>query len=133
MPREISYDLSLEVYIRHVYIFYMFIYTYTVYICIRACSRVLSSSSRIPFCGIFPIVGKFKFPKQLFFFKACKLFNYLQPVTPGLLFPSDSDLNINTIYDGLRDLVLFIQFKKREKHSWRSVAFSKVAGFSQQL
>ena len=28
----------------------------------------------------------------------------------------------------LRDLVLFIQFKKREKRSWRSVNFSKVAG-----
>ena len=33
----------------------------------------------------------------------------------------------------LRDLVLFVQFKKREKHPWRSVNFSKVAGFSLQL
>ena len=47
------------------------------------------------------------------------------------------------IYDALRDLVPFVQFKKREKHPWRmlllvsysekypwrSVAFSKVAGF----
>ena len=30
----------------------------------------------------------------------------------------------------LRDLVLFVQFKKREKQPWRSVNFSKVAGFS---
>ena len=30
----------------------------------------------------------------------------------------------------LRDLVPFAQFKKREKHQWRSVTFSKVAGFS---
>ena len=30
----------------------------------------------------------------------------------------------------LRDLVAFVQFKKREKHPWRSVNFSKVAGFS---
>ena len=30
----------------------------------------------------------------------------------------------------LLDLVLFIQFKKREKHPWRSVNFSKVAGFT---
>ena len=27
-----------------------------------------------------------------------------------------------------RDLVPFVQFKKREKHSWRSVNSSKVAG-----
>ena len=26
------------------------------------------------------------------------------------------------------DLVTFVQFKKREKHPWRSVAFSKVGG-----
>ena len=29
--------------------------------------------------------------------------------------------------DPLRDLVLFVQFKKRKKHSRRSVIFSKVA------
>ena len=32
-------------------------------------------------------------------------------------------------YDALCDLVSFAQFKKREKHQWRSVTFSKVAGF----
>ena len=31
--------------------------------------------------------------------------------------------------DALRDLVPFVQFKKREKNPWRSVTFSKVAGF----
>ena len=31
------------------------------------------------------------------------------------------------ICDGLRDLVPFVQFKKREKHPWTSVIFSKVA------
>ena len=30
----------------------------------------------------------------------------------------------------LRNLVPFIQFKKREKHPWRSVTFIKVAGIS---
>ena len=30
--------------------------------------------------------------------------------------------------DAVRDLVLFVQFKKREKHPWRSVTFSKVTG-----
>ena len=34
------------------------------------------------------------------------------------------------IYGTLRDLVLFVQFKKREKRPWSSVDFSKVAGFS---
>ena len=29
--------------------------------------------------------------------------------------------------DALRDLVAFVQFKKREKHPWRSVNFGKVA------
>ena len=29
----------------------------------------------------------------------------------------------------MRDLVSFVQFKKREKHPWRSITFSKVAGF----
>ena len=33
----------------------------------------------------------------------------------------------------LRDLVPCTQFKKREKHPWRSVTFRKVAGFSLQL
>ena len=28
----------------------------------------------------------------------------------------------------MRDLVSFVQFKKREKHSWKSVNVSKVAG-----
>ena len=32
------------------------------------------------------------------------------------------------ICDALRDLVAFVQFKKREQHPWRSVNFSKVAG-----
>ena len=32
------------------------------------------------------------------------------------------------IYDVLRDLVPFVQFKKSEKHPWRSVTLSKVAG-----
>ena len=32
--------------------------------------------------------------------------------------------------DALFDLVSFVQFTKREKHPWKSVNFSKVAGFS---
>ena len=37
-------------------------------------------------------------------------------------------LQCNHKCDALRDLVSFVQFKKREKHPWRSVTFSKVAG-----
>ena len=33
------------------------------------------------------------------------------------------------ICGALHDLVPFVQFKKREKHPWRNVDFSKVAGF----
>ena len=33
---------------------------------------------------------------------------------------------IKHICDALRNLVPFAQFKKREKHPWRSVTFSKV-------
>ena len=37
-------------------------------------------------------------------------------------------LIFGSICDVLRDLVPFEQSKKREKHPWRSVIFSKVAG-----
>ena len=32
------------------------------------------------------------------------------------------------ICDALRNLLSFVQFRKREKHPWRSVTFSKIAG-----
>ena len=32
------------------------------------------------------------------------------------------------IWGALRDLVLFVKFKKHEKYPWKSVNFSKVAG-----
>ena len=35
----------------------------------------------------------------------------------------------NIICDALRDLVPFVQFKKREKHTWKSFILSKVADF----
>ena len=34
-----------------------------------------------------------------------------------------------TIYDILHDLVPYLQFRKCEKHQWRGITFSKVAGF----
>ena len=36
--------------------------------------------------------------------------------------------NLLNIYDALHDLVPLVQFKKREKHQWRSVTFSKAVG-----
>ena len=33
------------------------------------------------------------------------------------------------MFDPLRDLVPFVQYKKREKHPWRSVTYNKVGGF----
>ena len=42
--------------------------------------------------------------------------------------------DFSMIFYALRDdLVPFVQFKKREKHPWRNVNFSKVAGFSLQV
>ena len=35
--------------------------------------------------------------------------------------------------DTLHDLVPFVQYKKHEKHLWRSITFSKVTRFSLQL
>ena len=35
-----------------------------------------------------------------------------------------------SIIDVLRDLAPFAQFKNREKHSWRSVTFSKACNFT---
>ena len=40
---------------------------------------------------------------------------------------------IETKGDALGDLGPFLQFKKREKHSWKMVTFSKVEGFSLQF
>ena len=37
-------------------------------------------------------------------------------------------INLVLKCDTLRDLIIFVQFKKREKHPWTSVTFSKVAG-----
>ena len=32
-----------------------------------------------------------------------------------------NEMGVFVVCDALRDLVPFVQFKKREKHSWRSV------------
>ena len=47
---------------------------------------------------------------------------YIQLEPKSQLVPED----LKNICDALRDLVPFVQFKKREKHPWKSVNFSKV-------
>ena len=54
--------------------------------------------------------------------------NYL---LKSVKYGNEHDIDSNC--DALRDLELFVQFKKREKQPWRSVSFSRVAGFSLQL
>ena len=44
-----------------------------------------------------------------------------------MIFCHENQCNVKlipTYCDALRDLVSFLQFKKREKHTWRSVTFS---------
>ena len=62
---------------------------------------------------------------------AMDFFSPSVPNTP-FLYPLKTSQNVTvlSICDTLRDLVPFVQFKKREKHPWRSVNFSKVAGWS---
>ena len=41
-------------------------------------------------------------------------------------------LALKAICGALHDLIPFVQFKKRAKHPWKNVSFSKVADFSLQ-
>ena len=61
---------------------------------------------------------------------ACPRFHLL-----GILIPFQEKLLVAIptdfwfiVCDVLRDFVPFVQFKKREKHPWRNVNFSKVTG-----
>ena len=73
-----------------------------------------------------------KFLMENFIFCAVPLGFYLhKKIIPSVIW-----LRLNkkinfwfTIYNVLRDLVPFVQFKQCEKHPWGSVTFSKVAGF----
>ena len=57
-------------------------------------------------------------------------FNRLLCLTITLILEQNT---LAVVCGALRDLVVFAQFKKREKHPWNSVNFTKVAGFSLQL
>ena len=54
-------------------------------------------------------------------------FAFLNNLMLEINFPTSSR-KLAFICGALRDLVPFVQFKKREKHPWRSVNFNKVAG-----
>ena len=54
-------------------------------------------------------------------YKVYKVFDYLHITI--------CKLRKTFMCDALRDSVTFALFKKREKHPWRSVTFSTVAGF----
>ena len=49
------------------------------------------------------------------------------------LYLTSKSFFVHKICGVLRDLVAFAQFKKREKHPWRSVNFSKVAGYAPNI
>ena len=53
---------------------------------------------------------------------------YVEVYTPSPYRTIYAQCTIGLDSDVFRDLVPFLQFKKREKHPWRSVTFSKVAG-----
>ena len=78
---------------------------------------------------LFPEWDFFKFSSSLI--KMVKvlfiLLAYLLSFMSVNISPKNNQYQGN-ICDALRDLVPFVQFKKREKHPWRSVNFSKVAG-----
>ena len=57
------------------------------------------------------------------------IFNVLSAPYVGGIF-CDSNWFLENKCGALRNLIPFVQFKKREKHPWRSVNFSKVAGFN---
>ena len=82
----------------------------------RALQVTTLSKVRI-FSGVSHYISENRIQKYLFH-------NFLYLILPeGYLGPLQTS-NSNT----LRDLVSFVQFKKRGKHPWRCVTFSKVAG-----
>ena len=78
---------------------------------------------------------------ETIFFGHCRIIGEYNQVAFALVaLPPYFDLQYNTgtikqfdyflkiaMCDTLRNLVLLLQFKKRENHPWRSVTFSKVA------
>ena len=59
-------------------------------------------------------------------------FSIVQKLLISLLISQEWEFSLLSICGALIDLVPFVQFKKREKHPWRGIAFSKVVGFSLQ-
>ena len=58
--------------------------------------------------------------------------NFIEILLPVQLETQISNLSKHVnMCDALRDLVPFVQFKKREKHPWKSVTFRKLQAYSQ--
>ena len=76
---------------------------------------------------IFPIYSSFSKSKLFWISFSCLLLNtncisYSQLIcSVGFFWGKTLDLHV---YGALRDLVPFVQFKKRKKHPWRSVTFT---------
>ena len=69
----------------------------------------------------------------IFFFRIFYYWSSMRKISvkskKTVCFQNKRTKNPETLWYILNDLVLFVQFKKREKHTWRSVNFSKVAGW----
>ena len=72
---------------------------------------------------------------KLLFFVSSYMQKYLKKLIRSMIsflffrWPKTKLVIKNTKNVVLHDMVPFLQFKKREKYPWRSVTFSKVAGF----
>ena len=52
---------------------------------------------------------------------------FVSSINTNAILDNSKRLQMITTCDAMRNLVLFPQFTKREKHPWKSVTFSKVA------
>ena len=90
------------------------------------------------FCGLFILTGTPSEVVMLVKNQAGNLLPLSPLITPGvitsiILHTAEGVVcKVKNYYNmcALCNLVPFVQFIKREKHPWRSVAFSKVSGFS---
>ena len=71
------------------------------------------------------------FTEEILIKKVHFLCSLLREIIEVIFSFGEKYLELNN-WDALRDLVPFAQFKKSENHPWRSVTFSKVAGWSLQ-
>ena len=58
---------------------------------------------------------------------ACLFSNPLEVIKTRMQLQGELQVTLSCFSDALRDLVLFVRFKKCEKHPWRNLIFSKPA------